>query len=189
MNISEKSMKLRRFLQKIPNSERILTFLWSESGKRTILAILGIFLISLVFLISVGERTEKEGVSTDFSGTALTAEGEYELLLESRLETLVSSVEGAGECEIMVTLEKGEYKIFAKDSYEDERENKYEYVIIDEGTGADSGLVVNVVAPEIRGVAVVCEGGDSSVVHSEIVDMLCSVLSLKSTQISVSKMK
>lgn len=188
MNMSEKSMKLRRFLQKIPNSERILTFLWSESGKRTILAILGVFFISLFFLISVNEKTEEENLM-DFSGAALTAESEYELLLENRLESLLSYVEGAGECEVMVTLAKGEYKIFAKDSYEGEQENKYEYVIIDEGSGADSGLVVNVVAPEIRGVAVVCEGGDSSVVHSEIVDMLCSVLSLKSTQISVSKMK
>lgn len=189
MNMSDKSTKLRRFLEKIPGSEKILTFLWSESGKRIILAFLGILFILLVFFMMADENSENQALKAQVSGTALTAEGEYELLLESRLEELISSVDGAGECKVMVTLSKGEYKIFAKDSYEDERENKYEYVIIDEGSGEDAGLVVNVVSPEIKGVAVVCEGGDSSVVHSEIVDMLSSVLSLKSTQISVSKMK
>ncbi len=187
--MSEKSTKLRRFLEKIPGSDKILTFLWSESGKRTILAILGIIFILLVFFMTADENSEKKDQNLNISDTAITAEGEYELLLENRLEELISSVEGAGECKVMVTLSKGEYKIFAKDSYEDERENKYEYVIVNESSGKDSGLVVNVVSPEIKGVAVVCEGGDSSVVHSEIVDMLCSVLSLKSTQISVSKMK
>ncbi len=189
MNMSDKSTKLRRFLEKIPGSEKLLTFLWSESGKRTILAILGIMFIILVFFMTAGENVDKKEQSAAISQSAITAEGEYELLLENRLEELISSIEGAGECKVMVTLEKGEYKIFAKDSYEDEHENKYEYVILDEGSGEDAGLVVNVVSPEIKGVAVVCEGGDSSVVHSEIVDMLSSVLSLKSTQISVSKMK
>ncbi len=189
MNMSDKSTKLRRFLEKIPGSEKILTFLWSESGKRTILGFLGILFVLLVFFMTSDENADKKEQIAAISETAITAESEYELLLEGRLEELISSIEGAGECKVMVTLSKGEYKIFAKDSYEDERENKYEYVIINEGSGEDSGLVVNVVSPEIKGVAVVCEGGDSSVVHSEIVDMLSSVLSLKSTQISVSKMK
>lgn len=189
MNMSDKSIKLRRFLEKIPGSDKVLTFLWSESGKRTVLALLGILFVTAVFLMTSAENAKKNEKSEAIKETAITAEREYELMLENRLEELISSVDGAGETKVMVTLSKGEYKIFAKDSYEDERENKYEYVILDEGSGEDYGLVVNVISPEIKGVAVVCEGGDSSVVHSEIVDMLSSVLSLKSTQISVSKMK
>lgn len=189
MNTSEENMRLHRFLKKIPGTERILTYLRSERGKRILLAILGILFLISVFFISNGEDESKKTMESELSKTAVSAEAEYELMLEARLEKLISSIEGAGDTKVMVTLSKGEYKIFAKDSYEDERENKYEYVILDEGSGEDSGLIVNVISPEVQGVAVVCEGGDSSLVCSEIVDMLSSVLSLKSTQISVSKMK
>lgn len=113
----------------------------------------------------------------------------FEEAIEERLENLLAEIDGVGDCRVLVTLESGEYKILAKDSYEDKSGNKYEYVILKGESGVQEGLCVNTVAPEIKGVAVVCEGGDSAVTKSEIVTTVCSVLGLDSTQISVSKMK
>lgn len=70
----------------------------------------------------------------------------------------------------MVTLENGVESVYAKDEkYENEKRNsgerdslqnektldEQEYILLDDGAG---GLVIKVIQPKIRGVAVVCEG-------------------------------
>ena len=159
---------------------------------KNILLCIAIFIaLAIVVFPDFSNGKKEKSKATDISEytATATAEVQYELALESRLESLISSVDGAGKCKVMVTVEKGEYKIFAKDSYEEPNGNKYEYVILSGKSGEDTGLVMNVISPEIKGVAVVCEGGDSAVVHSEIVDLVSSVLSISSTRISVTKMK
>ena len=165
---------------KIIDSIRIQ--LMTNVGRRKMAIALLAFVIVLISIIGKisSAGSQKEVVEDTPS---------YEEELETRLEEIISSVDGVGKCKVMITLEKDDRKIFAKDSYNKENENKYEYVIVKNGNGDNDGLVESTVMPEIRGVAVVCDGGDSAVVRTEVVSLVSSVFSVSSARISVSKMK
>ena len=86
----------------------------------------------------------------------------YEEDIEKRLTSIVSEINGAGRTEVMVTL--------ASDNNE-------------------SGLLLKVIEPEIRGVAIVCEGADSANVRQEIVLTVSAVLGISTNRISIAKIK
>ena len=154
-----------------------------KNSKLIVLCMLFLALIIVSFLVPSNKETKVDEV------VALSSTEQYQVNMEKKLENILSSIDGVGECSVAITLQKSECKIFAKDSYEDERENKYEYVILSKNDGSDDGLVVSVVLPEIRGVAVVCEGGDSSVIVSDIPKMCMSLFDIEASKVSVSKMK
>jgi stage III sporulation protein AG len=108
----------------------------------------------------------------------------YAAQLESRLETLIGHLDGAGQTIVMVTLETGEQNVYAVDTREGDAESEQTHVLL----GDDSALTETVRAPEICGVAVVCEGGDQVHVVSEITQMLASLLDLSTSRIHVAKM-
>lgn len=173
MNFSATSTKIIDFIR---------IQLMTDTGRRKAAIA---FLAFVILLVSIIGKISSFGSQKEVVADTPS----YEEKLETRLEEIISSVDGVGKCKVMITLEKDDRKIFAKDSYNKENENKYEYVIVKNGDGDNDGLVESTVMPEIRGVAVVCDGGDSAVVRTEVVSLVSSVFSVSSARISVSKMK
>ncbi|MBQ2812055.1 MAG: hypothetical protein IJE63_02285 [Clostridia bacterium] len=167
--------------------ERI-TALLKNDRKKLIIVTVALLGIILIVISSVGEETasEEEAVQTqsDFS------ESEYTAMLEQRLEETVSSLYGAGRSRVMVTLECDYETVYARDgSYskdEASSDEKSEYIIIDSSQHED-GLVLKTVTPRVRGVAVLCEGGNDPYVCEQVSQMLSALLDLGSNRISVSK--
>ena len=116
----------------------------------------------------------------------------YEETLEKRLESIISSVDGAGRVQVMVTLDTSEQTQYAKDEKENSKsgdkssEKSYEkkYVLTD-----DVGVVLKTTEPEVRGVIVVCDGGDNAAVKNGITSAVRAALSVDSNKITVLKMK
>lgn len=167
--------------------ERISVLLKTDRKKLVIIivAVLGVILI----VISSGEKEadpneEKAQVQSGFS------ESEYTTALEKRLEETVSSLYGAGRSRVMVTLECDYETVYARDgSYSQDEassDEKNEYIIIDSSERED-GLVLKTVTPRVRGVAVLCEGGNDPYVCEQVSQMLSALLDLGSNRISVSK--
>ena len=117
----------------------------------------------------------------------------YEETLEKRLESIISSVDGAGRVQVMVTLDTSVQTQYAKDEKENSKngdktsEKSYEkkYVLTDD----DSGVVLKTTEPEVRGVIVVCDGGDNAAVKNSITSAVRAALSVDSNKITVLKMK
>lgn len=117
----------------------------------------------------------------------------YEETLEKRLESIISSVDGAGRVQVMVTLDTSEQTQYAKDekgnskSGDKSSEKSYEkkYVLTDD----DGGVVLKTTEPEVRGVIVVCDGGDNAAVKNGITSAVRAALSVDSNKITVLKMK
>lgn len=117
----------------------------------------------------------------------------YEETLEKRLESIISSVDGAGRVQVMVTLDTSEQTQYAKDEKENSKsgdkssEKSYEkkYVLTDD----DGGVVLKTTEPEVRGVIVVCDGGDNAAVKNGITSAVRAALSVDSNKITVLKMK
>ncbi|MBR3754742.1 MAG: hypothetical protein IKK49_06525 [Clostridia bacterium] len=169
--------------------ERVADSLKKDRKKLAILlaALAGIILI---VISSAGEENASEEDATqpqsDFS------ESEYTAMLEQRLEETVASLYGAGRASVMVTLECDYETVYARDgSYskdEASSDEKNEYIIIDSSEHED-GLVLKTVTPRVRGVAVLCEGGNDPYVCEQITEMLSALLDLGSSSISVSKIQ
>lgn len=108
----------------------------------------------------------------------------YAQQMETRLETLIGQVDGAGRTAVMVTLENGEEREYAVDTREGDAESETTHVLLGDG----SALTQTVYAPRICGVAVVCEGGDQAGVEVRITELLSSLLGISTNRISVEKM-
>lgn len=154
-----------------------------------VLAIAGIVFLVLSEFISFDEAETHKKISA-------TTE-DYAEMIEMKLSNIVSSIEGAGEAVVMVTVETGEENVYAKEvkSNEENNENKasssyeYEYIVIKSGTSSENGMLLKVIEPSIRGVAIVCDGGDNAAVRENILNTVSAVLDIKTNKISVCKKK
>ena len=140
-------------------NEDIKKFLSSDKA-RTVFIIVGLAAIALIFISgSIGSK-EDEAVTENFDTQV------YHQSLTQEILSMVQSIEGAGKAKVMLTLE-----------------NSYEYVYLD-----DDKTLRQVNEPTIRGVVVVCEGGNSPVVCAEITNLLRTVLNVPSNRVCVSKL-
>lgn len=123
-------------------------------------------------------------------------QSESDTELADRLEDFLKKIEGAGRVEVMLTFETDEEKVFAKDS--EEKENitqdgkneinlKNEHIIIEKESG-EGGLEITKIYPKIRGVAIICDGGNNAVVKSKIVSAVSALFDINTNKISVSSM-
>jgi stage III sporulation protein AG len=140
---------------------------------------------------SSGSNPAQESVRVD-----LTA---YEQQLERRLCEIVSAIAGAGEARVMLTLDCGSEPIYATQGKTDSKHNysdnsseeslsaNKEYVLIGSGAG-EQGLVLKMVEPQVRGVAVICQGGDDLIVRQAIVEAVTAVLGVGSNKVSVARL-
>ena len=134
---------------------------------------LGILLIGLavgVMLLFLGGHSEKE------EPTVITEDSfsfeDYEKGLASRLEEI-------SDVHVMLTLEQ---------SYAEQLAGaEGDYLTVRESDGGQGTVTVSRIAPKVKGVAVICQGGSHTERQKEIIAMLSSLLDLPSHRIFVSE--
>lgn len=161
-----------------------------ENKKLAFIIILG---LCGIILICISEVSNTKTVSDEVETQSNAAdETEYVEKLEERLTDIISSIEYAGQVKVMVTLKGSNENVYAvnENIKNDENSNNYSnnYVIID-NKNIKEGIRIKVLEPEIRGVAVVCTGGDNPQVVEQITKAVTTVLGIGSNKVSVSKMK
>jgi len=112
--------------------------------------------------------------------------------VETRLEELLGKIEGAGKVDVMMTLEEGSKYTYQTDDqyYSDssEQEREETTVLISNGDGTESAVVIGMRYPTYMGAVVVCEGADRALVKLSIVNAVSDLTGLSSDKISVIKM-
>ena len=122
--------------------------------------------LDLIILIALsGFNAGKADISDDSDLFSYDDQSEYEALLESRLSEILSHIEGIGNLNVMVTLETSEKNEYLKSGHEP----------------------VFIETPKIRGVIVVCEGGNNVIVQEKVISAVSGVFGINSTHISVIK--
>ena len=157
------------------------------------------------------ETEDKEKDTTDEVYTysqGMQADGamEYCLNLEARIEELLSSMEGVGEVEAMVTVTSSRELIVEKDEpvtrntvtetdgsggTRSTNESSFDYETIYE-TDAEGNIIPYVVKqmePQIQGITVVAQGGGNAIVQKNISDVLEALFHIDAHKIKVVKMK
>lgn len=129
---------------------------------RNYIVIAGIIGIALIFLssyIDFGSASDKRK-DEEFSVKTYSTE------IESDLQSVISQIQGAGETRVLLTME-----------------NSIEYVYLD-----DSTTKTKEIEPLIRGVLVVCEGGDNPVVVERITLAVTKALDISTAKVCVTKL-
>ncbi len=125
---------------------------------KKLVAVLFILAIGVLLLIASASDGNNEKGSRD-----VTLD-EYGKRLEASLENFCSSVEGVGKCRVMVTFEEGAI---------------YEY---------KSGNLISSTPPRVKGITVLCRGGDSMAVKAELSEMLAGLFEIGKNRICVLKL-
>lgn len=116
-----------------------------------------------------------------------------EISLETRLQSLLSNIKGAGRVEVMLTERVGEeiiYQINANTSTNDNgNQQRTDTVLITDTNRNQSGLISQIRPPVYLGAVILCQGADDPVVKLAIVDAVSKATGLNSDKISVIKMK
>ena len=122
-----------------------------------------------------------------------TTEKNQTSIIESRLSELLSSVDGAGKTEVLLTIMAGEQYIYQVDQEssvdETSDETNITTIIVRNGDKEENGLIRQVIPPSYLGAIVVCQGGDNTTVKLAIVDAVSKATGLGADKISVLTMK
>jgi len=161
-----------------------------RNDKRLLLIIVFGFLGIILIVFSIPNENEDDIKKTELDENYVFNEKEYTDDLEKKLSEMISLINGAGRTRVIVTLECDYETIYAKDGSLSKDDNSTdedsEYIIIDSEKN-QGGLLLKTVTPKVRGVAVVCEGGDNQYVKNSVTEMLSAVLDVGANRISVSK--
>ncbi len=128
-------------------------------------------------------------------------EHDYEQTMVSRMKTILSSVEGVGRLDVMVTLSEGYGYDYVRENRQNinttedltesksgrvqqRTETEEKYVLAD-STKGKTPVVMREYTPVIQGIVVVCEGGANPEVIVRVVDAATVALGVRASQVSV----
>ncbi len=137
------------------------------------LLVIGAALIAVGALIQ--NKNEDKSTAEAFSRT------EYEKEIEERIAKIVSEMGGISEVSVMVTLESTVSYSYA----ENDKGNSSEYVTVRDKDGSERGVILSENTPSVRGVAVVCKGGDKPEKKLEIIKLVSALLKLPENRVYV----
>ena len=148
-----------------------------------LLIVIGVLLLLIPMSSKESDSVVVASQEEDFSVEAL----------EEKLEHVLTRIEGAGQVNVMLTVESGMKRVFAQDgSMEQESgsvQREYETVVISRGTGTQETVLVQQIYPQFQGALVVAEGGGDPSVRLSLTEAVAALTGLGADKISVCKGK
>ena len=139
---------------------------------KTKLAIILMVVVGLALLVfsEFGEEREKgRAEDTDVSF--------YTEYLEERIMRLCTAVEGIDRASVFLTLECSSEYVYSEDGASD--------FLILSGADGEEAVLLQEIYPKVRGVAVVCTGGDLPRVRETLTELLAAALDLPTHRIRI----
>lgn len=165
---------------------------WKDDKKRINLLLVsglaGMLLLCMSEWLPAGQSTQNAAQSSQQSQTA----AEYEQQLETRLAALIRAMDGAGETVVMVTLDCGEKTTYAADTQTEKTSEDTRSSAASQRTHLLAGaqpVVQSVQAPQVRGVAVLCQGGGNAGTQRRITELVSALTGVGASHITVNKMQ
>lgn len=168
---------------------------------KKLIIVSGLIGIALIFFSNFIPGEKKEVISKE--NESLTVD-EYRTQIENNLKEIVSSIEGAGNTKVLVTVENSAETVYAteqkknKESTEDKSNgeitkkkesdgSEVHYITVKDSDGTEKALSVTQVQPTIKGVVIVCDGGSDPCVQQRIIDAVTTALNVTSKRVCVTK--
>lgn len=161
----------------------------NNPGRIKIIIAVGLIGVMLIAMSDIFSKSEKETGSVTSDSMNYS---DYASDLEDKLCGIISSMDGVGECKVMITLENSKENVYATDNENKtdsgSSSSKDEYVIYDSDNG-ETPVLIKEYYPKIQGVSVVCTGGDDIVIKEQIINTVTSLFNISTNRVSVSKIK
>ncbi len=181
--------------------QKLLTRLTEQKKYRRILIMVGLGLIAVIFLSSFLEKTPAKENEPIAIATGQTIE-DYAAGLEAELAEMISHIKGVGNVQVMVTIEKGVENIYATEqksskqitndqSADFDRKNQEQdqtettYILVKDADGGQKAISVTQIQPVVKGVVVVCDGGDNIQTEQKIINAVTTALDISSAKVCV----
>lgn len=132
-------------------------------------------------------------IPSNTAKNSTSEEGYYEVsfyteTLEKKIESLCMSISGITEAEVLLTLDCSTEYVYAQNEHRSgnggNESYSTDYLILNQGD-EDSTVLLMEVYPKIRGIAVVCTGGNDGVVQQTVIDLLSAALGISTNRIKV----
>lgn len=167
-----------------------------------IIIFLGLAGILLIFLSGLFKGEPQKATETK-KAPVITAD-QYAEQLQQNLSQIVSSIQGAGSSKILVTMEKNTEYVYAmqeKRNTQTQEDNtnsstvkkqdtdntETSYILVKDSDGSQKALPVTEVQPTVKGVVVVCQGGDNPEVQQNVINAVTTALNISSKRVCVIK--
>ncbi len=142
-------------------------------------------------------------ISSFFTGNgAKTAKNEkfdreeYRLSLQNDVKKIVAEISGDKKATVLITLENGIRYSYADDTKDDlsttggenseeTKRKESSHITIKNASGDEEALVITENMPEVRGVAVICTGGDDEYLAENITNAIMATLNITSKRVYV----
>lgn len=162
-----------------------------KSNQKIVFLIACIMLgLSLIFAVS-GIENQEQNQENNESDEQLF---EYTAKLEEKLSNTVSSISGAGNTKVMITLDSSFETIYASNAKLNEssthvdslqKTTEKNLALTTSSKYGETPVIIKTVSPKIKGVLIVCEGGEISSVREKIIQASSTLLNISSSRIYV----
>ena len=188
-----------------PNREQIRSYaeqflhrlraFWERTDRTRLLVIAGLVGMGLILCSELMPQASEEAEPLV---QEQSSSEQYVRSMEERLKEILSQIDGAGECSVMVTLRESSRSVYASEdksttqtsqgqqNTQNTSSSEQKLVLVESRDGQSSPVIEKIVEPQIGGVIVVCEGGGSAQVQSQVIEAVTTVLGIRSTQVCVS---
>lgn len=150
----------------------------------------------LILLLGVGLLLLPDWSKKETAPTEQREENEdlvYVENMEQRLSQLLSQCAGAGQVQVMLTLDRGTETAYQSDvqssSEGDRTTEDRKTVILSQGSAYDKAAVSALSYPRFQGALILCQGAGDAKVELNLVRAVASLTGLGTNQITVIKMK
>lgn len=162
-------------------------------GKR--LVIIGIIGIALIGVSSFFPQNKKENVQTP-TAQSIDAE-EYKASVQKQIKEIVEGLTGDKKARVIITLETGIRREYARDTEEGSSEKnnengsdsttdkKKKAITVKTSDGSEEALIVTEYMPQIRGVAIVCDISGNEHIKEAITDAVTAALGITSKRVYI----
>ncbi len=147
--------------------------------KTTIYLIIASLAVILLIFMNGFESDETEEISDDY--VVPNVDTQFSDSLCKQLEEIVSKIEGVGDVSVMLTMEGSSSIVYVEDIEKADLEKKTETVII----GNKEALIERIDCPKVKGVLVVCTGGEDINVKEKVINAVSTVLNISSNRVYV----
>jgi len=155
---------------------------------KNLIIIGGLIGIALIFLSSYFPSGSGGSGSAEETLDKISAQ-EYTSQLEENLIQIISHIDGAGEAKVMITLETGvETKYATQEKSSTESSGGCVLLWGRRPRGSERALAVTEVQPTVKGVVVVCPGGEEPVVQQRIISAVTTALDISSKRVFVTRL-
>lgn len=161
------------------------------------LVIVGIGGILLIFLSSILGKNDNQTKKQTENQPNYTAE-DYREKLEKSVKSIVSGISGDKTPTVVITLESGMRYSYAHADETDtssatgsttdqsSESKKQSYITIKNAEGGEEALIITQIMPEIRGVAIICDGGNNEIIIEKIKNAVTAALNITSKRVYIS---